>query len=153
MGSKTIEIEHKWNPETYINASLKNENKHAVIILNRPILLENNLFIKLWNEASIRMTVDGGTNHWLNFYKKLNENEILKTPDLVTGDFDSVSEESLEFVNKCNSQVIKTYDQNETDFTKSLKVLETFIQNKQVKFNFFLKINCKRLTQNCLNSR
>lgn len=134
MGNKQIdaEIEHKWNPENYINPSLNNVTNHAVIILNRPILLENNLFIKLWNEATIRMTVDGGTNHWLNFYKTSNEKETLKEVDLVTGDFDSITEESLDFVNKCKSQIIKTYDQNETDFTKSLRVLETFVEKKQV---------------------
>jgi thiamine pyrophosphokinase len=76
--------------------------------------------------AAIRITVDGGTNRWLNWLRKHNLEDKLKQPNLITGDLDSCFKESIAFFSK--SRVIKTVDQDETDFTKSLRVLEPFIQ-------------------------
>lgn len=76
--------------------------------------------------ASIRITVDGGTNQWLDWLRKHKLEDKLKQPNLITGDLDSCYNESIEFFNK--SRVIKTLDQDETDFTKSLRVLEPFLK-------------------------
>lgn len=70
--------------------------------------------------------MDGGTNQWLAWLRKHSLEEKLKQPNLITGDLDSCSKESISFFNK--SRVIKTLDQDETDFTKSLRVLEPFIE-------------------------
>lgn len=50
----------------------------------------------------------------------------MKPPSLITGDLDSCSKESIAYFNK--SRVIQTLDQDETDFTKSLRVLEPFVE-------------------------
>lgn len=75
--------------------------------------------------AAIRITVDGGTNRWLSWLRQHKLENKLKHPNLITGDMDSCFKDSLTFFNKC--RVIQTLDQDETDFTKSLRVLEPFI--------------------------
>jgi thiamine pyrophosphokinase len=44
-------------------------------------------------------------------------------PDLVTGDFDSASPDLLKLLAELGTNVVPTPDQDETDFTKCLKVL------------------------------
>lgn len=77
------------------------------------------------------MTVDGGTERWLTWLK-LNNSDHHKNvaPDLITGDMDSVAEEIIRHFGLKNKrlQIIKTENQDETDFTKAL--LEIAIKNK-----------------------
>lgn len=75
--------------------------------------------------AAIRITVDGGTNRWLSWLRRHKLEDKLKQPNFITGDMDSCFNESLTFFNE--SRVIQTVDQDETDFTKSLRVLEPFV--------------------------
>lgn len=72
------------------------------------------------------MTVDGGTNRWLSW---LNKNNIscCKNPDLITGDMDSITEETYEYFSSRSVQIINTPDQNETDYTKALMQLKKHI--------------------------
>ncbi|THD21658.1 thiamine pyrophosphokinase 1 [Fasciola hepatica] len=54
-------------------------------------------------------------------------------PNFVTGDFDSITPETLAFYQSQESvSVIHTPDENETDFTKCLRIVNTFIEEKQV---------------------
>lgn len=55
----------------------------------------------------------------------------LDDPNFITGDLDSCSKDSIAYFNK--SRVIETSDQSETDFTKSLRVLEPFIKEMELK--------------------
>lgn len=138
-------------------SEIKKGLNYALIVLNRPINGEKELVECLWNHgknqfeisnygncrnlyaaklfilllAAIRITVDGGTNRWLDFLRKHNLEHKLEQPNLITGDLDSCFKESISFF--CNSRVIKTLDQNETDFTKSLRVLEPFIEELNIK--------------------
>lgn len=115
-----------WSPGELIDASDDCANGLAVVLLNRPILLHKEYFRAIWNSAKVRVTVDGGTNRWVDFVKEhpSAENE-LKPPELVTGDFDSCTDESMSYVTRLNCRIIKTPDQNATDFTKSLKALHS----------------------------
>lgn len=114
-----------WCPEDLLDASVCDDGL-AVILLNRPILLHKDYFRAVWNKAKVRITVDGGTNRWVDFVREhISADEQLKPPDFVTGDFDSCSDESMSYVTRLNCRIIKTPDQNATDFTKSLKVLQT----------------------------
>lgn len=54
----------------------------------------------------------------------------LKSPNLITGDLDSISNDTLIYFNK--TEVIETIDQNETDFTKCLRVLEPYISDLSI---------------------
>ncbi|XP_055639223.1 thiamin pyrophosphokinase 1 isoform X2 [Toxorhynchites rutilus septentrionalis] len=113
-----------WTPVDLIDATHGGEGL-AVILLNRPILLHKEYFRSVWNNATIRVAVDGGTNRWVDFVKnQVSADEHLKPPDLVTGDFDSCTDESMAYVTRLNCTIIKTPDQNATDFTKSLKALQ-----------------------------
>jgi thiamine pyrophosphokinase len=88
-------------------------------------LNETNSVLRNYFLATFRITVDGGTNRWLSWLQKYNLEDKLRQPNLITGDLDSCHKESIAFFNK--SRVIQTVDQDETDFTKSLRVLEPFM--------------------------
>lgn len=73
------------------------------------------------------MTVDGGTDRWMTWLKINNcEGHKNVAPDMITGDMDSVSEEVLLSFARRNKrlEIIKTENQNETDFTKALREVE-----------------------------
>lgn len=82
--------------------------------------------------ASINITVDGGTNRWLTFLKKNKIQDKLTHPTLITGDLDSCHTESLKFFSR--TKIIQTLDQDETDFTKCLRVLEPFIAELDISY-------------------
>ncbi len=62
-------------------------------------------------KASFIVAADGGANH----LRKINV-----IPDIIIGDLDSVSKGSLKYFTKHKTLVKKVYDQNKTDFEKSL---------------------------------
>lgn len=114
-----------WTPADLIEARIC-EDDLAVVLLNRPILFSKDYFRAIWNNARVRVSVDGGTNRWVDFVKEhIGPEDQLKAPDLVTGDFDSCTDESMSYVTRLNCRIIKTPDQNATDFTKSLMALES----------------------------
>lgn len=138
-------MSRRWFPEYFLNCEkIKCAKNYAIIVLNRPIHADKEVVECLWNHgeinikfnktdnkicenflASVRVTVDGGTNRWLNWLKKHNLEDKLRPPNLITGDLDSCHNESIDFFSK--SRVVKTVDQDETDFTKSLRVLEPLV--------------------------
>lgn len=111
--------------------------------------------------ASFRIAVDGGANRWLSWLQNNKLEDKLKQPNLITGDLDSCHKQSISFFNK--SRVIQTIDQDETDFTKSLRVLDPFVQEMNLQHIIALcdtsgrvdqilaNINCK-LFCDCLRS-
>ncbi|XP_049529561.1 thiamin pyrophosphokinase 1 isoform X1 [Anopheles darlingi] len=117
---------HYWTPGALIDGQGGFEDM-AIVLLNRPILLDKSYFTTVWNGAQIRVAVDGGTNRWVDFVKDTvnGEQSKLKPPDLVTGDFDSCNQEAMKYVEQLNCTIVRTPDQNATDFTKSLKVLRS----------------------------
>nr|CAD7431066.1 unnamed protein product [Timema monikensis] len=120
--------EYKWNPVEFLNP--KNTSlKYALLILNRPINYNHDLMISLWNRATVRVTVDGGTNNWFHF---LNQEDALSkiyhhTPHIICGDMDSLEPKASQFFVGAN--VVETPDQDETDFTKALRVLDAYLKD------------------------
>ncbi|XP_047469383.1 thiamin pyrophosphokinase 1-like isoform X2 [Penaeus chinensis] len=53
-------------------------------------------------------------------------------PDLITGDFDSIESEVLKLYQNENVTVINTPDQDETDFTKAVRVLGKYILERNL---------------------
>ena len=102
--------------------------KYALLVLNTQILNEKHL-VNLWNNATYKITVDGGTNRWYKIANNIEKNcQITKTsqiiPDLISGDLDSIHCDVLSFYkDKC--EVINTPDQNHTDFTKTIQLLSS----------------------------
>lgn len=78
----------------------------------------------------MRIAVDGGTNRWLQWLRQNDMQDKLPHPNLITGDLDSCRQASIEFFS--DSKVIQTIDQDATDFTKSLRVLQPFIEELQL---------------------
>ncbi|XP_055547987.1 thiamin pyrophosphokinase 1-like [Wyeomyia smithii] len=136
-----------WCSGDLIDATL-GDNGLAVILLNRPILLHKDYFRSIWNNAKVRITVDGGTNRWVDFVRQnFHADEELKPPDLVTGDFDSCTDEAMSYVTRLNCRIIKTPDQNATDFTKSLHVLQSTGYASEISRVLVLCENSGRLDQ------
>lgn len=86
--------------------------------------------------ASIRCCVDGGTNRWLHFLRlHMTASEgNLRLPDLITGDFDSITAETQKYCDDNCIKRIHTPDQSATDFSKAVDVVKPILKDKQVHF-------------------
>ncbi|XP_045469029.1 thiamin pyrophosphokinase 1-like isoform X2 [Harmonia axyridis] len=122
--------------ELFLNLA-KNNSSFGVLLLNSPVKLNNIKLRKIWNQANIRVLVDGGSECWMNWKENLNKKkDDLYMPHLLTGDFDSISTETLEKLKKINGvQVIHTPDQEETDFTKALEILNDYKEQKKIEID------------------
>jgi thiamine pyrophosphokinase len=78
----------------------------------------------------VRVAVDGGANRWFQFLQGAD----CVVPELVTGDFDSVTQNVLSYFKSKGAEIIPTPNQDETDFTKALRQIESLVtsQNLQV---------------------
>lgn len=104
--------------------------EYGVLILNSPTKLTNDNLWNIWNHGKIRVLVDGGSESWV-FSRKDKE---LALPHLVTGDFDSISPETLQaFKQNEEIKVVNTPDQNYTDFTKALKELNNYKMKNEIR--------------------
>ncbi|XP_045522296.1 thiamin pyrophosphokinase 1 isoform X5 [Pieris brassicae] len=124
----------QWDISPFIENVKQNGTKYAVVILNRPITQKQDFVKCLWNNATVRVTVDGGTTHWNNFYKSLanEDNKNIKLPDLITGDFDSITQDVLQEFKKKGCEAVHTPDQNFTDFTKALIELNNYNEQHKI---------------------
>ncbi|XP_032512977.2 thiamin pyrophosphokinase 1 isoform X2 [Danaus plexippus] len=139
----------KWNVNKILN--VQENKKYAILILNCRITQKKDIIKQFWNEASLRITVDGGTSHWDKFLNHLSHDEqkSMKCPDLVTGDFDSISEEMLQKYKDKHCKIISTPDQDFTDFTKAIIELNNYCEENKVQMDYALVMaqNSGRLDQ------
>nr|ACO11082.1 Thiamin pyrophosphokinase 1 [Caligus rogercresseyi] len=135
MGTK-----YSWN----LSKIRGRHDPYAAIILNTPIIGDEAQILSFWKNASLRVTVDGGTDRWRNWVGGRTD---LPEPDLICGDFDSVSSDTLEFFTSegRRSVVVETPDQDYTDFTKCL--MEVKKRRPELKTFFTLVQNSGRLDQ------
>ncbi|CAL1530772.1 unnamed protein product [Lymnaea stagnalis] len=92
--------------------------KIALIILNQPIdvpLLNN-----IWCKSTFTAVTDGGVNR---LHKSFGDKKDEFLPNIITGDFDSATSATLEYYKNKNVDIVATPDQNETDFTKCLRIV------------------------------
>lgn len=85
--------------------------------------------------AAVRVTVDGGTDRWLSWMSEHGfDLENMKPPDLVTGDMDSISKQVLQYYIATNktTQVLHTPDQDENDYTKAIKELQHYLNERSI---------------------
>ncbi|KAK3876793.1 hypothetical protein Pcinc_018451 [Petrolisthes cinctipes] len=61
-------------------------------------------------------------------------------PDLISGDFDSIHPELLKLYESLGVTIVPTPDQNETDFTKAVKVLARYIEEREIKIGHVLVV-------------
>lgn len=90
-------------------------------------------FQEIWNNCSVRFSVDGGTNILYDFQNSITQNQHIEKnlvdPDFISGDFDSIRCDVLDYFKQHNVKIVHTPDQNYTDFTKCLNILKDWIIN------------------------
>nr|XP_018910170.1 PREDICTED: thiamin pyrophosphokinase 1 [Bemisia tabaci]XP_018910171.1 PREDICTED: thiamin pyrophosphokinase 1 [Bemisia tabaci] len=136
----------EWDPVTLLFDDAAEFPPAAIVVLNTPIILRPEVVCSLWNRATRRVTVDGGTNHWLRFAEengKLIEN---KYPHLITGDMDSIEPDLLSQCQKEKSEVLNTPNQLKTDFHKALDCIASS-NNNAVDVVFVLAEHSGRVDQ------
>jgi len=117
-----------WYPACIISDKFTVGKGHICLILNREIKISSEVVKNIWQNAKARCTVDGGTNHWRMFLQKNSLD--LKPPDVISGDFDSITEESAHFFDSVPK--VMTPDQSETDFTKSIEVIKPIMDAMKI---------------------
>ncbi|XP_073819613.1 thiamine pyrophosphokinase 1 [Musca autumnalis] len=126
----------KWDPAKILSEPyLADGRGHGCLVLNRNIKSPAHVVTALWENASIRCCVDGGTNKWLNFLRTELKDDVdnIKLPDLITGDFDSICHETEEYFSSRGVKRIHTPDQNNTDFTKAIDVLKPMLRERKLR--------------------
>ncbi|XP_014677304.1 PREDICTED: thiamin pyrophosphokinase 1-like [Priapulus caudatus] len=113
-----------WRPLAHFQEHL--DYRYALIVLSNPARGIKSWFNELWTKASFTSCVDGGANALYDH--NVGTNSIKLMPDLVSGDFDSIRPDVREFYQRSGVEVIETPDQNETDFTKNLRLVASRLQ-------------------------
>ena len=83
--------------------------------------------------------VDGATNQFYDLLHRRSRPKRKKSagsgliPDVISGDFDSVDPNLLTYFNDLGSKIVKTPDQNNTDFAKALLLLSDHLSTSKMK--------------------
>ena len=128
---------HIWQP---LEPFLKDFKNVAFIVLNQPITDQNEAkFIRLWNNARVKVCVDGGANRlyeWRFRRKQFNNNNEdddrearIYIPDFICGDLDSIEEHTLSYYQSKRTICVRLNNQNFSDFTKTLKFTVNCLKN------------------------
>ena len=88
--------------------------------------------------AQFKVTVDGGTDRWMEYLGNM-ANSVYSgdctayAPTIVTGDMDSISPHTQHKLQSVGVKVIKTPDQNSTDYTKALMEISEHCKSQNIK--------------------
>lgn len=93
------------------------------------------------SSASLRISVDGGTNFLSRRSAGGDGKQEYKIPDIICGDFDSIDDETLHFFEEKGSKIIPTPDQDETDFTKAVMIAQDVEKERGQAFDIILAVN------------
>ncbi|XP_004524024.1 thiamin pyrophosphokinase 1 isoform X2 [Ceratitis capitata] len=136
-----------WHPSEVITGCHATRNDYACLVLNRNLHVPAQTVKEIWQKAQIRCLVDGGANHWRNFLSKHCQNEIMKHPEYITGDFDSITEETRNHFSAPETKYQHTPLQDETDFTKAIRFLLPELGKRNIHKVIVLQENSGRLDQ------
>lgn len=119
--------------DSFSNFSLITHKRHNL----------HDLYVIILQLAQITVTVDGGAHRWLKYLEEhginlSNDEHKQYIPDLVTGDMDSCPPDIIEKLRNIGSTIVKTPDQNHTDYTKALLQVAHYAKTRNI--NVILKI-------------
>eukprot|EP00112_Aurelia_sp_Birch-Aquarium-sp1_P013612 Seg2893.3 transcript_id=Seg2893.3/GoldUCD/mRNA.D3Y31 product="Thiamin pyrophosphokinase 1" protein_id=Seg2893.3/GoldUCD/D3Y31 len=106
--------------------------KSCILVLNQPLFNCLNVLKHIWKSAVIKVCADGGINR-LN--EACKEDSEMYIPDVISGDFDSAHDGLLKMYEEKGTMVVNTPDQDETDFTKSLRVMLKEVNKRQLEYD------------------
>ncbi|XP_013109728.1 thiamin pyrophosphokinase 1 [Stomoxys calcitrans] len=132
-GTVPLELHYNWQPSNILNDPFRTDRGHGCLVLNREIKIPPHVVRALWENASLRCCVDGGANRWLHFLtSEINQEYSLKLPDLITGDFDSITAETTDYFAKRDIKQMHTPDQNHTDFSKAVDIIKPLLTKQKL---------------------
>uniref|UniRef100_A0A8D9AFG4 Thiamin pyrophosphokinase 1 n=1 Tax=Cacopsylla melanoneura TaxID=428564 RepID=A0A8D9AFG4_9HEMI len=128
--------ETHWHPDRILHAvKSPGEDNFGIIILNRPITMNATILTNLWKKAKIRCTVDKGTDRWISYLSENKLNPAHFKPDIVTGDFDSINQDSIAKFETLGSEIVFTPEQTFTDFQKAVNEI-----GRRVKVDYIIAV-------------